>query len=54
MSEVVLITIPLAEYTSLVGDSEWLTCLQEAGVDNWAGYDYAAELMRKYKGEKED
>jgi hypothetical protein len=25
-------------------DSDWLSCLESAGVDNWSGYDYAREM----------
>ena len=25
----------------------WLECLEEAGVDNWSGYDYAGDLYRE-------
>lgn len=28
-------------------DSEWLSCLESAGVDNWSGYDYAREMMNE-------
>lgn len=31
---------------SLEEDSLKLTCLENAGVDNWQGIDYAYELMR--------
>jgi len=40
-----LITIPTAEYNSLLRDSNWLTCLESAGVDNWEGIDYAYDLQ---------
>lgn len=40
------VTISKSEYESLLKDSEWLTCLEVAGVDNWQGYDYALELKR--------
>lgn len=42
-----LVTIPRKEYESLKEDSDWLQCLQSAGVDNWSGYDYARELQRE-------
>lgn len=29
----------------------WLRCLENAGVDNWPGCDYAAEMMRKKYGD---
>jgi hypothetical protein len=35
------VTIPRAEYDRLRKDSDTLTRLQEAGVDNWEGYDIA-------------
>jgi len=39
------VTITVKEYQSLK-ESEWeLTCLENAGVDNWSGYEYAQELM---------
>lgn len=39
------ITITVKEYESLLEDSEMLQALQNAGVDNWEGYDYALELL---------
>jgi len=27
--------------------NDWLTCLEQAGVDNWTGIDYAYELQEK-------
>lgn len=39
------ITISKAEYESLLKDSEKLSALEAAGVDNWEGYDSAMELM---------
>ncbi len=41
------VTIPKSEYDSLLEDSNWLQCLENAGVDNWDGYDYARELQRE-------
>jgi len=41
------ITISKEEYESLLEDSKKLTALENAGVDNWEGYDYAIELMRE-------
>lgn len=40
-----MVTIPLAEYLSLKEDAEWLQALENAGVDNWTGTDYARELL---------
>lgn len=28
-------------------DAEWLSCLEDAGVDNWSGIDYAHDLRRE-------
>jgi len=42
------ILIKQSEYDLLKADSDWLACLENAGVDNWSGYDYAIEL--KYEG----
>ena len=39
------ITISKEEYESLLEDQKLLQCLQDAGVDNWEGYDYAMEMM---------
>ena len=41
------ITITKKEYDSLLEDQHMLLCLQCAGVDNWAGYDYAIEMMQE-------
>lgn len=37
------VTISKKEYDSLVSDSLWLGDLEDAGVDNWPGIDYAWE-----------
>ena len=41
------VTISKKEYESLLEDSKKLTALENAGVDNWQGYDYAIELMQE-------
>lgn len=33
------------EYMELLRESEWLYCLEAAGVDNWEGIDYAQKLL---------
>ncbi len=43
-----MITIPKKEYDELVHASNFLTCLESAGVDNWSGYSYAQEMMDEY------
>ena len=39
------VVVSLAEYNKLARDSEFLSCLRNAGVDNWEGYEYAQEAM---------
>ena len=41
------VTITKKEYEDLLADSEWLSCLEAAGVDNWDGYDEAREIERQ-------
>ena len=45
------VTISKKEYESLKEDARWLQCLENAGVDNWQGIDYAYELKREAGGE---
>lgn len=47
------ITVPKSQYEELVDDSNFLTCLRGAGVDNWDGYDFAIEEFQSMKGEEE-
>lgn len=47
MNDEQTITITKKEYESLLEDSKWLQCLENAGVDNWDGYDYARELFNE-------
>lgn len=37
----------LAYFDELVADSNWLGCLEAAGVDNWEGYCYAQEMSEE-------
>jgi hypothetical protein len=39
------VTIPKADYEVLVAASDFLDCLQAAGVDNWEGYCVAQEML---------
>jgi len=41
------VTITQKEYAELVKDSNFLACLEDAGVDNWSGYDYAREAYQE-------
>lgn len=38
------VTITKKEYERLLEDSDWLSCLEQAGVDNWDGWDYAIDI----------
>ncbi len=40
-----MVTISKKEYEGLLDDADLLRCLQDAGVDNWEGYDHA---LREY------
>lgn len=40
------ITIPVTEYAKLLKDQQWLECLEACGVDNWQGFDAAADIYR--------
>ncbi len=39
------VTISKKEYDRLIEDSEFLTALEAAGVDNWEGYAMAREMV---------
>lgn len=41
------VTLTLETYTDMIRQVEWLSYLEEAGVDNWEGIDYAAELAQR-------
>jgi hypothetical protein len=41
------VTISKKEYESLKEDALWLRCLENAGVDNWQGMDFAIELLKE-------
>ena len=47
-----MVTITLEEYEKLKSDSFWLHCLDEAGVDNWSGIEYAVDLANEYRKEQ--
>lgn len=42
-----MVTITEREYESLLEDSKWLRALENAGVDNWDGVDFARELLEE-------
>jgi hypothetical protein len=41
------VTISKKEYESLLEDRKWRIALENAGVDNWEGIDYARELLNE-------
>lgn len=40
-----MISIPKTEYDELIESQKWLQALENAGVNNWEGYDIAQEMM---------
>lgn len=48
-----MVTITKDEYDSLCEDRDWVQALEDAGVDNWSGIDYAQELLRGYEDDEE-
>lgn len=44
-----MITISKKYFDDLVDDQNLLNALQNAGVDNWEGYDYAMEEYQEGK-----
>lgn len=42
-----MVTITKERYAELIDSEDWLNCLQNAGVDNWSGYDFARELYEE-------
>jgi hypothetical protein len=44
-----MVTISKKEYEDMLDDLTWLTCLEDAGVDNWSGYEYAIQLLKEMK-----
>ncbi len=39
----------LIEIRSLEEDSDFLSALEQAGVDNWSGYSFAFEILEETK-----
>ncbi len=46
-----MITITKKEYDQLQKDSEWLSYLEAAGVDNWDGLDEAIRMRNEEQDE---
>lgn len=47
----VYVKIPLEEYIRLEEDSEWLSCLEEAGVGNWGSIGEAYKILYQRREE---
>jgi hypothetical protein len=45
------VEIDKREYEQLLEDSHFLSCLRNAGVDNWDGFDYAVEAFEEENAE---
>lgn len=41
------ITISVKEYENLLESQAWLSALEDAGVDNWSGIEFAKELYNE-------
>jgi len=46
------ITITKKEYSDLKRKALWLHCLEDAGVDNWSGIDFAYDLKDELNEKK--
>ena len=42
------ITISIEEYRKLKIDSNFLQCLEKAGLSGWENYQYATELLEEF------
>jgi len=45
------VIISKEEYDRLLTDAFWLMCLEQAGVDNWVGYEEAQEIKEELENE---
>lgn len=46
------IEISKEEYEKLKENDRWLTCLNNAGVDNWDGIEAAQDILDEWNNEK--
>lgn len=46
------ITITEAEWAEISDSLLWLQALEDAGVDNWSGIDFARETYEEYKAQE--
>lgn len=42
-----MVTLPYEVWADMEDRLYWLTCLEDAGVDNWGGIDYAYQMYNK-------
>ncbi len=47
------VRITQKEYEQFLKDSQWLNCLDNAGVDNWPGIDLAIEMLDELNKDEE-
>ena len=45
------VTISKEEYQELLENSQFLSALQAAGVDNWDGYEHAQDIVDEWDKE---
>ena len=43
------ICIPAEEYDDMVDRLDWLEALEQAGVDDWDGIDFAHEIYKTFR-----
>lgn len=48
-----VIAIDRDEFEAMLDRLHWLECLEDAGVDNWVGFDYARDLYNEDLSEGE-
>ena len=53
MNDAGSVTIPFEDYPAMQERLDWLQCLEDAGVDNWSGIDYAREMLTREEDESE-
>ena len=46
------VTYTKEEHESALEDSMWITALENAGVDNWEGYEFAMDIYQEMKEEE--
>ena len=47
MTDEEMITVPKKKWLEMLDRLAWLYALEDAGVDNWNGIDYAYELFNE-------